>query len=137
MNVSLDDLDATAACAGAVEFEYISPAGNPTGIFFAVIGSHSEPVTAATARLQNERRRKVAAREVQQKVGIGQQKVEFDKFEDDVAYGQQMAAARIVGWRGINDAFTPENALRLCKSNAHIAAFITQCSEELGNFFKL
>lgn len=137
MNVSLQDLDAKAASSEAVEFEYISPSGNPTGIFFSIIGSHSDVVAAATANLQNERRRKAAARDVQQKMTIGQPKVEFDRFEDDVAYGQQMAATRLTGWRGINDPFTPENALRLCKSNAHIAAFITQCSEELGNFFKL
>lgn len=137
MGKSLQELDATAAAAEAIEFEYIGPAGNETGIFFSIIGGHSEVVTAATAELQNERRRKAAAREVQQLIGTGSNKVEFDKFEDDVAYGQRMAAKRLVGWRGINDDFTPESALRLCKSNAHIAAFITRCSEELGNFFKI
>lgn len=137
MNVSINDLDAMAACSEAVEFEYIMPSGKPSGLFFSIIGSQSEVVAAATARLQNERRRKAAARELQQKMGVGQPKVEFDKFEEDVAYGHEMAAARLVGWRGINDPFTPENALRLCKRNTHIAAFITQCSEELGNFFKL
>lgn len=134
---SLKELDAAAASSEAVEFEYFSPAGNKTGIFFLVLGSHSETVSNATAELQNERRRKAAAREVQKKIGVGQKPIEFDKFEDDVDYGQRMAAARLVGWRGISDEFTAENALRLCKSNAHVAAFITQCSDELGNFIKL
>jgi hypothetical protein len=133
---SLDDLDAAKASDEAFEFEYINKAGAPTGIFFSVFGAESEIVRAETARLQNERRRKAAAREINQKIGVNKP-VEYDKFEDDVAYGRQMSAMRLAGWRGITDEFTKENALRLCKSNEHIAMAITQASEEMGNFIKL
>jgi hypothetical protein len=149
--VSLSDLDATKASDKAFEFEYINKAGNATGIFFKVLGGESETVKAETARLQNERRRQHAAREVRSKIGVGAKKIEFDSFESDVEYGRRLAAVRLVGWRtptqtdgltaeqikrfsGINDPFTVENALRLCQSNDHIAESITVQSDTMENF---
>lgn len=132
--VSLDDLDATKASAEAFEFEYVTPAGENSGIFLSVLGSQSETVTKEVARLINERRRKQAAREVQQKVGVGVKTVEFDTLESDVEFGQRLAAVRLVGWRGITEPCTPENALRLCRSNREIAAQITLNSDEMANF---
>jgi hypothetical protein len=133
---SLNDLDATAASSEAFTFEYINPAGDATGIFFSVLGSQSEAVTAEVARLVNERRRKEAAREVQRKVGVGKKAVEYDTLESDVEFGQRLAAVRLVGWRGISDVWTPENALKLCQTNRHIASQVTEQSEEMANFMK-
>lgn len=132
--VSLDDLDAAKASDTPFEFEYINPAGKPTGIFLSVLGGESEKVKTEVARLQNDRRRQQAAREVRAKVGVGAKKVEFDTFESDVDYGRRLAAIRIVGWRGITEPCTPDNALRLCQSNANIAAQVTQQSEAMENF---
>lgn len=134
---SLDQLDATKAAAQAFEFEYINSAtGEGTGIFLSVLGGESETVTAEVAKLVNERRRKQAAREVNQKVGV-HKAVEFEPMESDVEFGQRLAAVRLVGWRGISDAWSPENALRLCRSNRDIAAQITQQSDASANFIKL
>lgn len=152
--VSLGDLDAAKASDKGFEFEYTNPAGKPTGIFFKVLGGESEMVKAEIARLQNERRRQHAAREVNRKIGVGAKKVEFDAFEEDVAYGRKLAAVRLIGWRcpgqteglsdeqkgrfsGISDPFTPENALRLCQSNSHIAEAITEQSEAIENFTQI
>ena len=137
MGITLNDLDATKASAEAFEFEYINAAGEATGIFFSVLGGESEVVRAETSRLQNERRRKAAAREVAQKVGVGARKVEFEPFESDVIYGRRLAAVRLVGWRGIDDPFTPEAALYLCQNNDHIAAQITEQSNAMENFINL
>lgn len=151
---SLDDLDATKAGSHAFEFEYIDAAGEPTGVWLSVFGGESEIVQAETARLQNERRRKQAAREVNQKIGVGKHKVDFEPFESDVDYGKRVASVRLAGWRGAGQVdgltaeqkarfcgiaapFTPENALRLCQNNALIAGQVTQQSEESGNFIKL
>lgn len=135
--MKLEDLNATKASSTPFEFEYVDHQGNPTGIFFTVLGGESEEVKAETCRLQNERRQRAAARAVSQKIGVGAKKSEFDRYEDDVEYGRRIAASRLVGWRGIDDEFSPENALRLCKNNDHIAATITAQSEAMENFIKL
>jgi len=60
--------------------------------------------------------------------------VETTKFEDDVDAGKRLAAVRMVGWRGITEPFTPENALRLCYSNPLVAAQVTENSDNTANF---
>ena len=138
MTLSLDQLDATKASATAFEFEYIDTStGECTGVFLSVLGSESEIVSAEVAKLINERRRKQAAREVQQKIGTGTKPVEFESIESDIEFGQRLAAVRLVGWRGISEPFTPENALRLCSNNRDIAAQITTHSDAISNFMKL
>jgi len=138
MTFSLDQLDATKASAEAFEFEYINAAtGECTGVFLSVLGGESEVVTSEVAKMINERRRKQVVREVQQKVGVGQKSVDYETMESDVDFGQRLAAVRLVGWRGISEPWTPENALRLCRSNRDIAAQIIQQSDEVANFMKL
>lgn len=135
--ISLAALDATQASAQPYEFEYITEAGVASGVFFSVLGGESAAVQEVTAKLQNERRRKHAAREIAARIGTGAKTPEFETFESDVEYGKRMAAARLVGWRGIAEPFTPENALKLCMSNSHISSQITAASEATGNFIKL
>lgn len=131
---SLDDLDATRASSEAFEFEYVNPAGDTTGIKFKVLGSQSETVTDVVNKLVNDRRRKEAAREIKRKVGVGAKAVEFEPLENDIEFGQRLAAVRLVGWTGIKEPFTPEGALKLCQTNRHIAAQITEQSDEMANF---
>jgi len=151
---SLDDLDATKASSSAFEFEFLNDEGAPTGIWLSVLGGESEAVQAETARLQNERRRRHAAREIQQKIGVGQKKADYEPFESDVEYGKRVAATRLVGWRGPNQTegltaeqqarfcgiaspYSPENALKLCQTNARVSAQVTEQSEASGNFIKI
>ena len=135
MGVSLQDLDASKAGETPFEFEYINQAGNKTGIFFSVLGGQSEKVSKEIARLINERRHKEAVRETFRKGNPN--KVEFEPLEDDVEFGQRLAAVRLAGWRGIDDPFSAENALRLCKGNREIAAQVTAQSDAVGNFIQL
>ena len=151
---SLDDLDAVAHGAASFEFEYLDESGEGTGIWLSVFGGESEIVATETARLQNERRRQAAAREVNSKIGVGKHKVEFTPFESDVEYGKRISSVRLSGWRGagqvdgltaeqkarfcgISAPFNAENALRLCQRNALMAAQITAQSEATGNFIKI
>lgn len=128
---SLDDLDATRASAEAFEFEYMAPDGSGTGVFLSVLGAQSEAVVKEVARMINDRRRKEAARKLKGK------NADIDTMESDVEMGSQLAAIRLVGWRGIIEPFTPENALRLCSSNRDVAAQIIEQSDAMGNFMKL
>ena len=136
MTLSLDDLDSTKAAADAFEFEYVNALGEPSGVFLQILGSQAEVVTREVARLVNDRRRKEAARDVARRVGTGPKVVEFETLESDVEFGQRLAAVRLVGWRGITEAWSPENALRLCRGNRELAAQITTQSDLTGNFTK-
>lgn len=131
--LSLSDLDATKASAEAFEFEYLID-GEPSGIFFSVLGGQSEVVTREVAELINAKRRRDVARAVRAKSG---KPADFDPIEEDIEFGQRLAAVRLVGWRGISDPFTPENALKLCQTNRDIAAKITEESDNIANFMKL
>lgn len=132
---SLEDLDSTKASAKGFEFEYFDPSTKaPTGIFLTVLGNESETVTKEVARLINERRRKEAVRAV--KAGKNDTP-DFDTLESDTEFGQRLAAVRLIGWRGITEPWSVENALRLCKSNRDVALQVSSQSDTLGNFIKL
>ena len=138
MAFSLDDLDAKKASAKAFEFEYVDMAtGEKTGVFLSVLGAESEVVQAAIAAAGNEQRRKQAVKELQKTLSATTQTATYDTVEDDNEYVCALAAARLVGWRGIGDPYSPENALRLVSSNRGVRNQILQNSNSMANFMKL
>ena len=135
---SLADLDTARASEVPFEFEYLNTNGDQTGVFLSVLGGNSDAVREAAAELINARRQKQAAREAQKaRSGRNVPSAEFDSVEDDIAFGQRLAAVRLVGWRGIKDPCTPENALRLCSTNPNAAAQVMEQSDNLANFTKI
>lgn len=121
--ISLDDLNAVKACESAHEFEVVL-GKKPSGVFLSVLGDESEIVAAETAALMAGERARANT--------LG------DKYEPDNAkLGKQMAALRIVGWRGIKEPYSPEGAQKLCLTNTAIADQVIQHSKNLGNFIKL
>ena len=138
MTFSLDDLDAKKASAKAFEFEYVDMAtGEKTGVFLSVLGAESEVVQAAIAVAGNEQRRKQAVKELQRTPSATTQTATYDTVEDDDEYVRVLAAARLVGWRGISDPYSPENALKLVSSNRGVRNQILQNSNNMANFMKL
>lgn len=134
--ISLSSLNAVKASEAPFEFEYITPGGEPSGVFLSILGGQSEVVTKTAAKMINDHRKKKAAREASSRFQ-SKHNVDFDTLESDVEFGQRLAAVRLVGWRGITDPFTPENALELCRINKLIAAQIMEQSENLANFMNL
>lgn len=132
--VSLASLDARKASAAAFEFEYIGPDGAGTGIMLKVIGAQSAEVTEGTNRLVNERRRQEAIRAAEATASRPGDAI--IPVEDDIAFGQRLSAMRLVGWDGIADPWSAENALLLCQSNPDIASQVLAQSNKLGNFIK-
>lgn len=128
--VSLDALNARAASDEAFEFEYVLADGRNSGIFLSVLGAHSERVTSESNKLINERRRAEAVREAEASRAADS----VNLVEDDIAFGQRLAAVRLVGWRGIIEDCTPDRALRLCQTNPDIAGQVTRRSNNMGNF---
>lgn len=131
--VSLADLDLCAASDQPFEFEYLK-SGQPTGVFLSVLGSNAEKVTAESNRLINERRK--AAQYAEAKNRGARNPDNIITIESDIAFGQRLAAVRLVGWRGITEPFTPELGLKLCRINADATAQIIERSDDMGNFTK-
>lgn len=134
MVLSLADLDARTASDAPVEFEYITPAGDPSGVFLSVLGAQSDKVTSEVHRLVNDRRKKEAA-QASTRMG-GRDQAVWTPIEDDIAFGQRLAAVRLVGWRGIKEEFSADNALKLCQSNADVADQVTKTSNDSARFMK-
>lgn len=129
---SLSDLSATKASDEAFEFELEDVNGVGRGIILKVLGSQSEKVTTEVARLVNARRRSDAARAMRS----SKKNIEFEPIESDIEFGQRLAAIRLVGWTGIQEPWSPENALTLCRSNRDISAQIIEKSDDMSNFMK-
>lgn len=127
----LNDLDAVAAGDTPTEIEYIRADGSNTGVVLLVLGSQSEKVQGAVNGLVNDRRKKQAQADLVRK---GADKAEFTPIEDDIAFGHRLTAVRLVGWRGIKQEWSAENAFRLVSRNSEIAEQVTAASNDLGNF---
>lgn len=132
--LSLADLNARAASEKAFEFEYLIE-GEGTGVFISVLGQHCASVAAAVNAEVNDRRRKqavAAARNAKARPDSA----EYEPIEDDIAFGQRLAALRITGWRGLTEEFSPDRALQLCQSNPDLASQAMDVSNSLANFMK-
>lgn len=130
--ISLKALDARQHSETPFAFEYSYPDGSSSGIKFHVIGAQARAAQEVTNRLVNERRRMDQAKAATS----GARGEEFTPIEQDIRFAQQLAASRLVGWEGIDEAFTPELALQLCEGNPDIAQEILRQSNNLANFMK-
>jgi hypothetical protein len=121
--INIDSLNSIKACETPYEFEYKFGNGKGTGVFLSVLGDESEAVAVEQNALMAGERVRMAA---------------DPSYEIDPAkLGQKMAAIRLIGWRGIEEKYTPENALKLCMSNRTLCDQVVQASKQLGNFIKL
>ena len=128
---SLADLDVTKQSEAGFEFEVLDDStGKGVGIHLTVIGAHAPAVQKFTSKRLNERR---VFDDLQTARG---KKAQIRKIEDDVEFGIELAAIRIVGWRGISDDFSPANAIQLCTINPTMREQILKASEDLSNFTK-
>ena len=129
-SVSLDALNIKAKCEDAINVPYLDESGQETGIVLKVIGAHAQKVQEFVNRKMNERRRQEA---MQAKRGKAD---EVRKIEDDIEFGVQFISMRIVGWTGITEECTPDNALKLCQINPQVIEQVKEASENLANFTK-
>ncbi len=128
--ISLADLDLTKKSDDGYEFEYEDANGNATGIFFTVIGGQSEKIKNLVWNSVDKARRR---EELQKRKG---KDVELKPIADLIAENVEITAHRLIGWRGITEPYSHENAVILLKSNDHIAQQILTESEDIRNFTK-
>lgn len=148
----LADLSAVAASDQGFEFE-VTIGGEPRGVWLKVLGAQASVVQTASNKSLNDRRRKDIQREVSAASAM-KGADNFSPVEADIEFGQNLAAVRLVGWRGpgdtegltpeeaarfkgINQPYSPELALKLIQSNADISNQVLTKSNDLGNFMKL
>ena len=130
--LSLNDLDVSKACETAFEFEVKDEVtGKGTGLFLSVIGGHSQRILDYSKKELNARRLAEAMQERRDPRGKNPKVV---SVEDDIEFSTALVAMRVVGWRGIEEPYSPENALRLCTINPPIKEQILAMSEDLRNF---
>lgn len=122
------DLNLKAKCAEGFTFPFLDDAGKETGVTFTVLGAHAPAVQKWCNSELNARRKQDA---MQAKRG---KDTDVRAIEDDIDFGVEFMAIRIVGWQGITEPYSPENALRLCVTNPLVVEQVKSASEALANF---
>lgn len=116
--INIDDLDIVAASEKGAEITYKE-------IKLKVLGPHAQQVRKADIiyfRKYESLRNKELSDD------------EFAQGAED--YEISRASARIGGWSGIKQKYTPELAEKLCKINPEIRAAVLKKHDELVNFTK-
>lgn len=130
--LSLSDLDSKQGADTPFSLDVLSPkTGRPLGVTIQVIGDQADAVQKFVRRELNTRRREEAMREKRGKDPVVQ------LIEDDEAFTIEATAVRTVGWSGIKEEFTPENAKRLYKLNPYIRQQVLEASSNAANFSKV
>jgi hypothetical protein len=127
--LSIDDLDLTAASDAPFDLEVLSIKGVKTGITIQVLGNESQKVQEWTNRQANRIRTQATQKSV-----TGKDKVRT--AEEDDEYVIESAVVRIVGWSGLKDEFTKDNATKLMNRNVHVRMQVMTASNDLGNYSK-
>jgi hypothetical protein len=127
--LSIDDLDLTAASDAPFDLEVLSIKGVKTGITIQVLGNESQKVQEWTNRQANRIRTQATQKSV-----TGKDKVRT--AEEDDEYVIESAVVRIVGWSGLKDEFTKDNATKLMVRNVHVRMQVMTASNDLGNYSK-
>lgn len=131
MVISLSALNVEKKCDTPYKLDIIDEqSGTSTGITLEIIGEHSKVISDLVAKAVNGKRE--AARLATKKG----KDAPVEKVEDDILFGVELAAKRIVGWSGIEETFSPELAIELVKTNPSIREQVMNASGNMANFTK-
>lgn len=125
--MKLADLDVRKHSQSPFEFE-LKIEGQPSGVFLQVWGAQAPQVSAELERLFDLNNEQTAAAELAGKPRPIRGQIEFR---------DEAAAARIAGWRGIDDEFTREGALELVRGYREAIPQIVEESDKIANFLKV
>ena len=117
-----------------VEFEPRLPSGDLSGIVLLIKSDESPSVRPVLNSIQNERRKMEAMIEAKAaKAPAGEVIV---TVEQDQAFVWRAAAARVFGWKGIDDEFSKDNAVQLFSLIPSWATQVIAKAGELAGFTK-
>ena len=127
---SLADFDQVSASETPFEFQLKRADGNPSGVFLSILGDDAEKVQKFTTRRVNEDRRQMVLRAKSRKQD------EYTPIEDDISFAIEAAVIRTVGWRGLKEPFSAENARKLFTSSKDARAQVMEESAKAANFMQ-
>ena len=133
--MELSALDLSTTSEQGYEFEFIPEAtGIGEGFFITVLGKHADTVKEWTRKAVNNMRDR-------ERMLAKKGKDEFRKVEEDEAFGIQLAAITIIGWKGLNDngkpvEYSKDMALNICRINPEIRDQVSAASDLMSNFTK-
>lgn len=133
--MELSSLDLSSTSENGYEFEFIPEAtGIGEGFFITVLGKHADTVKEWKRKAINNMRDR-------ERMLAKKGKDDYRKFEEDEAFGIQLAAITIIGWKGLSDGGKPveyskEMALQLCKMNPEVRDQVSAASDLMSNFIK-
>lgn len=151
--ISLATLNARKTADAPYEFEALGFDGEPCGIFLSVIGSQSDTITRFVQEEDDAERRANFVRATKN-AKARPESADLGSLADDMEASARKIAKRLVGWRGpgetdgltdeqkarflgIEEPWSPENALLLCRTNQHIANQVINKANDLGNWLRL
>lgn len=120
--------DAVADAEAGYDYEVKHPDGTGTGVILQIIGSHADEITRWNTRLANAMLREQA---MATKRGKPAEPKPIEELREQNIEG---AAMRVVGWRGVKQAFDRELMKQALRRNPHWIEQIVRESEDLGNF---
>lgn len=129
-SISLADLNLEKASGQGFDMELLRPDGTGMGVFIKVLGEHAEKVQIFLRRAVNDQRQR-AFISAKRKGGF-----EPTPVEDDISFNVESAMVRTIGWIGIDEAFTPDNARLLFQTNEEARNQVIAASRDIGNFMK-
>jgi hypothetical protein len=128
--LSIHDLNATKQSEIGYEFEFENELGEGTGFFITVLGEQAETVKRAIFKKLN--RERINAAQLKKRGKDEPVKPVEDSIDDII----ENLAACIIGWRGVAEEYTHENAVLICKNNKDIYDQVQAASSNLANFTK-
>lgn len=120
--------DAVADAEAGFPCEIKNPDGSDTGVVLILQGSHADEVTRWTARLANAMLRDQA---MAAKRGKPADPKTVEELREQNVDG---ASLRVIGWRGVKQAFDRELLKSALRRNPHWIDQIIRESDDLGNF---
>ena len=133
--MELSSLDLSTTSEQGYEFEFIPEAtGIGEGFFITVLGKHADTVKEWTRKAVNTMRDR-------ERMLTKKGKDDYRRVEEDEAFGINLAAITIIGWKGLNDAGQPVNysqemALSICRINPEVRDQVNTASDLMSNFTK-
>jgi hypothetical protein len=104
--------------------------GEPSGVIFHVIGKHAEAVQSVTRKIIRQQQNEEA---IAKRKGKEPAPKTIEELEET---GIELAAARVIGWEGVEQDFDKEILKVALKNNPHWVEQVVDESNNDGNFTK-
>lgn len=134
--ISISSFDSASECEAGRPMMLKHPNGADTGVTLIVLGAQADAVKRDAERVINKSRREDAEK-------LAEAKKKGKVFVDEIDIAEQLeenitsSIARVVGWSGVTEEFSPALLRKVLRRNSHWCGQIIDFSGDLGNFTNL